>query len=232
MCDTALPGTPLHTLLNRRNYRRFAVQATDWLLELARCTRRADGPSGADGLADAVADFTAAFGPVLEPSLRARAEALASSLRVLPRVCEHRDFGPWNVFVTRAGDLAVYDWESSEPVGLAGLDLHYFLTYLAFAFDGARRTPAMLRSYTTTLDPTTFTGSVAQACLRRYADGVGMDVGDFDQAPLLAWMIHARAEHRRLTADAVAPPSPAALEQSLFLGLWRAEVLKVRARPS
>ena len=225
--ETALPGVPLHTLLTRRSFETFAIQATDWLVDLARCTCRADAvPNDERLITEAVADFTAGFGSVIDPALLARTGEIAERLGALPRVCEHRDFAPWNVFVTVERELAVYDWESSEPSGLPGLDLHYFLAYLAFALDRARRTPAMLRSYAALMDPASFTGSIYHACVRRYADRVGMDAADFRQVRLLTWIIHSRSEHRRLVADTVGSPSPDALRQSLFLGLWRAEAVR------
>jgi aminoglycoside phosphotransferase (APT) family kinase protein len=35
---------------------------------------------------------------------------------------EQRDFGPWNLLVTPAGQIAVLDWESAEVDGLPALD--------------------------------------------------------------------------------------------------------------
>jgi hypothetical protein len=129
------------------------------------------------------------------------------------------------VFVTPQGGLAVFDWESSEPAGLPGLDLHYFLAYLAFALDRARQAPAMLRSYRAALDPTTFTGAVYRECLSRYAEQVGLEPADFRALRLLTWTIHSGSEYQRLTADAVGAPPMDLRRRSLFLGLWRLEEL-------
>jgi hypothetical protein len=222
--ETALPGAPMLTFLRRSNYRAFAIQATDWLIELARCTRRDAGPTPADPLvAETLAEFRRSFGSVIEPALLARTAESLVRLGRLARVCEHRDFAPWNVFVAPRGGLAVLDWESSEPAGVPGLDLHYFLTYLAFGLERAKETPAMLRSYRVLLDPSSFTGGVHRECLARYAEGVGLEPADVQAGRLLTWLIHARSEHRRLTADAVGPPPDEVLQQSLFLGLWRLE---------
>jgi hypothetical protein len=119
----------------------------------------------------------------------------------------------------------VFDWESSEPAGLPGLDLHYFLAYLAFALDRAWQAPAMLESYRAVLDPTTFTGAVYRECLSRYAERVGLELADFRALRLLTWIIHSRSEYHRLTADAAGAPPMDLLRPSLFLGLWRAEGL-------
>jgi phosphotransferase family enzyme len=217
---------PLLSLLSRRSYRSFALQATDWLVDLAGCARRDDRTPPAGRLIDeALAEFARSFGSLLEPELLARTRGAVARLSSLASVCEHRDFSPWNVFVTPQGGLAVFDWESSEPAGLPGLDLHYFLAYLAFALDRAWEAPAMLESYRGVLDPTTFTGAVYRECLSRYAERVGLEPADFRALRLLTWIIHSRSEYHRLTADAVGAPPKDLLRRSLFLGLWRAEVL-------
>jgi hypothetical protein len=222
--ESALPGVPLQTLLHRRSYRRLALQATDWLIDLAGCAPRDDRTLPPNRLVDeALAAFESSFGSLLEPELLARTRRAMARLSGLRSVCEHRDFSPWNVFVTPRGGFAVFDWESSEPAGLPGLDLHYFLAYLAFALDRAGQAPAMLQSYRALLDPTTFTGAVYRECLSRYAERVGLDPAQFHALRLLTWIIHSRSEYRRLTADAVGA-APVDLERrSLFLGLWRAE---------
>ncbi|MFL5493739.1 MAG: phosphotransferase family protein [Gemmatimonadales bacterium] len=225
--ETALPGVPMLTRLSRRSYRSFALQATDWLVDLARCERGEDRTPPACRLIDeALAEFVGSFGSLLEPELVARTRAAMARLDNLASVCEHRDFSPWNVFVTPHGGFAVFDWESSEPAGLPGLDLHYFLAYLAFALDRARQTPAMLRSYRVALDPTSFTGAVHRECLTRYAERVGLEPAAFHPLRLLTWIIHSRSECRRLTADAAGAPPIELLRHSLFLELWRAEALR------
>ena len=223
--ETALPGVPLHTFLTPRNYRAYALQATDWLCELAKCSRRDAVESSAERLVeDALADFARSFGPAIEPDLLATTARAVARLGTFPRVCEHRDFAPWNVFVTKAGGFAVLDWESSEPQGLPGLDLEYFLSYLAFALDRARDPSAMVRSYRALRDPTSMTGSVHRECIARYAGRVGLKPADFHAVRLLTWLIHSRSEFRRLTGDLVGSPPPEALRESLFVGLWREEL--------
>jgi hypothetical protein len=40
----------------------------------------------------------------------------------------HGDFAPWNLRISSAGDLQVFDWERGEQVGVPGWDwLHYRL---------------------------------------------------------------------------------------------------------
>src|SRR5436190_718658 len=94
---------------------------------------------------------------------RARLAALGD----LPLVCEQRDFSPWNVLIAADGALVVLDWESAETEGLPGMDLIYFLAYLAFFLDGAMESGRFRESYRAALDPATFTGAVQAECLRR-----------------------------------------------------------------
>ena len=39
----------------------------------------------------------------------------------------HGDFAPWNILKQRGGNLALIDWEFSEPDGVAGVDLAHYL---------------------------------------------------------------------------------------------------------
>ena len=60
--ETAHAGAPLLTVLNPGNYRRFALQATDWLIELANTSRRDEPASASRFVQDVVAEFQQNFG--------------------------------------------------------------------------------------------------------------------------------------------------------------------------
>jgi hypothetical protein len=224
--ETALVGTPLLTVLTRCNYRPFALQATDWLISLANASRRDDGPPTARLIEEALAGFELNFGSVIEPSLLIRTRQALSRLGGLPSVYEHRDFSPWNLFVTPDSRLVVFDWESSELEGLPALDILYFLTYLGSALARENTTRGVLQASRAALDPTTLTGAVHRECLGRYAEGVGLDAGSFPALRLLVWIVHSCSEYRRLAADAAGRPLDSALRGSLFLQLWEAELLR------
>ena len=231
--ETALAGVPLLGVLNRHNCRTYGLLATDWMTELAGCARGEDrGRPVPEVIEEAITEFARSFGAVIEPELLARTTAILEPLGRLPRACEHRDFAPWNVFVAPDGTFAVFDSESSEPTGLPGVDLLYFLTYLAFAIDQAKATPAMLQSYRAAMDPSSFTGAVLRECMARYAAHVGLVEADWHPLRLLTWIIHSRSEYRRLAADAGGPPAVDALRNSLFLGLWRMEALRASHSPA
>jgi hypothetical protein len=224
--ETALAGVPLLTLLSRRNYRAYALQGTDWLIRLALCTRRSDTEAAGRLVREELAEFEGNFGRVLEPPLLAETRRVLASLAPVPAGCEHRDFSPWNVFVAPDGGLAVFDWESSEPAGLPVLDVLYFLTYLGSSLDRKVTTAGVLRASREVLDPATLAGAVYHECLVKYAQATGLDPRHLPALRLLLWIVHSRSEHRRLAADAAGTPADNALRGSLFLRLWRAELLR------
>jgi hypothetical protein len=120
----------------------------------------------------------------------------------------------------------VFDWESSEVEGLPALDILYFLTHLGSALHRENTTRGVLRASRLEVDPSTVTGAVYRECLARYAEGVGLDKGNFPALRLLAWIVHSRAEYRRLAADAAGRPRGGALRDSLFRQLWEAELAR------
>jgi hypothetical protein len=147
----------------------------------------------------------------------------------LPLVPEQRDCAPWNVLLD--GDrVSVADWESSEPEGLPGVDLVYFLANVAFVVGGVhdRGVPAA-PVYAAALDPSTALGASLASCLDAYCSRVGLDPERVPALRLLCWTIHALSEHRRLELDVLGPPAPELLERTLFLTLWRADLARATA---
>ena len=144
----------------------------------------------------------------------------------LPIVMEHRDPGPWNLFVSRDQRVHVLDWESSEPLGLPALDLVYFLTYLAFQLDGAEDLPSRRSSYRAALDPSTTIGRIVAESLARYGALTGLDPAAYRPLRILTWLIHSRSEYRQFEADAAGRPSLESLRHSLFVSLWNEELTR------
>ena len=225
--ETAHQGAPLHTVLNSGNYRRLAFQATDWLIDLANTSRRDEPASASRVVQDLVADFELKLGGVIEPASLTEARRVLNRLEGLPLVCEHRDFSPWNLFVTPDERLAVFDWESSEPEGLPLLDLIYFLTYMGSALQRVGATD-VVRGWHASKDPGSLVGAVHRECLLRYTSGVRLDAGSVPGLSLLVWTIHSRSEYRRLVGDVAGRPTEDAVRRSLFLQLWQAELGRQR----
>lgn len=223
--QTAIAAVPMFSDVDRRNYRQFALKATDWLICLAHRRRtHARDPWWTRLIQPVVKEFEAAYSRVTDPELLEQAKQVISEIQALPLVCEHRDFAPWNVLLAPKGELAVLDWESAEPHGLPALDLIYFLTYLAFRLDRVSDVPSYLRSYRTALDQTTFTGAVHLECLQRYARAVNLCVSYLHPLRLLTWMIHSRSEYQRLLADFEGEPATEALRSALFFNLWKEQL--------
>ena len=197
--ETVVNGNPLYTLLRGENYRSLALKATAWLGQLvtrgppiprSEWWARIGGP--------ALDAFERKFGQELGAGLVERIKDQLLSLEALPAAFEHRDFSPWNVLVTDTGQLAVLDWEGGEPHGLAGMDLIYFLTFLAFFHDGAMETGEFRPAYRSAQDPESFTGSVQAECLRIYFEALGLNSGIARPLRTLAWTIHSLSIFPRL----------------------------------
>jgi hypothetical protein len=224
LVETALPGQPLFALLTHASYRDLALRATDWLIGLL-AHRTPRPPRGAQPLVEqAMRDFQHSFGPVANAAGLGATERLLASLADLPCVVEQRDFSPWNVHVAADGQLVIFDWESAELNGMPMLDLIYFLSYLAFFYDGAIASGKVRQSYRRSLDPSSFTGRVHGECVERYAARLELDRSLVRPLRLLTWLIHSRSDYRHLTADAAGSPDPSALRESLFLALWEEEL--------
>lgn len=225
VAETALTGIPLLTRLGPDTYRDIALLATQWLTGLAGHPTPARRSKWWDRLVEPVfADFTQAFGPILDVASIDRLRDRLSSLGPLPLVCEQRDFSPWNLLIDSGGALVVLDWESAELRGLPGMDLQYFLTYLAFFHDGAMESGRLLQSYRAAANPSTFTGHVQRECLHLYCNSLGLDPAALGPLRILTWLLHSRSEYRRLEADRGGRPDEAAMESSLFLTLIREEL--------
>ena len=227
--ETAFAGLPAFVLVHHGNFREIALAAVGWLVGLAGrpnpAPRSQWWPRLVKPLLD---DFDSRFGSVVGAEAREEGRRLLETLGPLPLVWEQRDFSPWNVLMDRRENVFVVDWESAEPGGLPLRDLVYFLAYLGFSVDKAKKKGRFLESYSALSDPATPTGRIARECVDRYCADVG--IGAANQRPLrvLTWLLHAQSEYRELEADAGGPPSRQALEASLFLRLWREE-LKARA---
>jgi len=225
--ETALPGRPLEGLLSARTLRAWSLEVTDWLAALRGLAPPQPAAHRQAAVESALARFSEQFGAVVDQGLLREGEAVARTIGALPVVPEQRDFGPWNILVMPSNRLGVLDWESAEPEGLPALDLLYFLAHASFAADRARDRDGRVASYRRSLDPGTRTGAVRRECLARYLAALGIDPPQLRPLRALVWLMHTPSEFRHGEADAGGPPPAAALERSLFLALWSAEVRRM-----
>jgi len=227
LVQTALPGRALIGTIDSSNCRSVALQVTDWLAMLARRTARPDDNGRWVRLVEpTIACFERNFGLLPGVGARNRLSLTPEAAAGLPLVVEHRDLSPWNVLARADGTIAVLDWESSEVAGFPGLDLLYFLAYLAFQAEKIpyRTASAELRAcYRRTLNPATPMGALRAECLARYAVKIGVSPGRLEMLAPLAWMIHSQSEHRNFAADAGREPTRERLRDSVFLALLEEE---------
>lgn len=210
----AVAGESLLDALRPESFEDVAMRVTRLLVELARS---GDPAPTADWrqrlLAEPLDWLDEHFGVV--PGARERLDGLGD----VPSACEHRDCSPWNVLLTPAEDPVLLDWESSEPAGLPGLDLVYFLANCAFVLDGALESGRTRETYARLLDPTTAHGRVAARAIEAYTAALGISAEDFRRLRLLCWVVHCRSDYRHLQLESPAGPTPEALRNSVFLGL-------------
>jgi hypothetical protein len=227
--ETALEGIELSGLLRGRGFRDVALQATDWLVVLARRTRVSPVADWkARLLQPAVSAFESAFGPLLDRGAWRDAQGILETLQPLPAVCEHRDFSPWNVRMDLRGQLVVFDWEGAELSGFPGLDLIYFLTYASLYREKAMRAggyrPSFLATFRRSLDPGNRTGAIGHECLNRYTEAIGLPRQGIGPLRLLAWMLHGRAAWTRMRDQRGSIPDPEALRQNVFWRFWNEQL--------
>jgi aminoglycoside phosphotransferase (APT) family kinase protein len=230
VAETPAPGAPLFATLTSANFPQRSRAGAQWLGDFHSAQRSA--PLAADRLtarADAaVSRLRATFGDVIDPGLLDDTTTLLRELRDVPTVVEHRDYGPWNIFLDATGQLSVLDWESSRVEGLPLLDLLYFITYMAFFMDGAMVSRRFVESYRASLHPRTATGTMRRELVEGYAAQFGINVAAQHALRALCWIEHAESEFLAFTTDAGGRPPAAALGESVFAKLWAEEIIDLR----
>ena len=216
----AIEGKALNAAMNPAELAAVAPDVTQWLIALAGDPAPQPPSAWARRLVDEPLDELERDFAELNPTgFAARARQALANLGDLPLICEHRDFGPWNVVTGTGGGPAAIDWEDAEPSGLPGLDLVYFLASCAFAIEGTGgEVDSARESNRRLLDPGTELGGVAVACLAEYRAALGIGENDFRRLRLLCWVVQALIACRRL-AGATRGSVPAAADAELFLRL-------------
>jgi len=216
----AVPGESLLDALSPENFEEVALRVTRLLIELAHSGRRATGDDWRRRLVAEPLDWFEQhfpFAPVAE------ARSLLDGLGEVPAAVEHRDCSPWNVIITPAGEPVLLDWESSEPAGLPGPDLVYFLANCAFVLDKALESGRTRESYARLLDPTSPHGRIAAKAIGGYTAALGISGEDFRRLRLFTWITHSRSDYRHLQLESPGAPSIEALRNSVFFGLVEEE---------
>lgn len=201
----AIHGQALDTLLGSRSFATVAARVTRWLADLAGTPRAQPASAWSERLVLApLAELEGRLGSALGSDLADRARGALAGLGDLPLVWEHRDLGPWNVFIGPEDSVGVIDWEDAEPLGLPLLDLNYFLASAAFTLAGGSTGPdragAAREANRRLLDPLTRPGQTAADCVSEYCRELGIGAEDVGRLRLLCWLTQATVASRRTAA--------------------------------
>jgi aminoglycoside phosphotransferase len=153
LIETAVPGQPMSPAVVRRQPKLCTEATIEWLLnlELATINRGANHQDWFERLVEnPLQQFKNMLpGSFKEMRLIEKTLSMANAINdyQMPLVMEHGDFSPPNILRDENGKIGVVDWELAEPQGLPSADLFFFLTYIAFARNGARKNAEYLKAF-------------------------------------------------------------------------------------
>ncbi|MEW6144420.1 MAG: aminoglycoside phosphotransferase family protein [Thermodesulfobacteriota bacterium] len=222
--QTVVSGVELSSLLNESNYRQYAEMITGWLVNFAENTRT-ELPEDwrAKMVFSVLSELDSLLGGAVSPDFMSKTVKSLEGVEIPCLVCEHRDFGPQNIYVN-GENPGVIDWEFSRLSGLPALDLIFFLTRASMQIQGAPRSIAIRECYRQMLDGDTFTGTVFRNCMDTYMNGLGISRTQIHSLRLLTWIVH---YYWRMFYDKKYPDGPVDRETSLShwtLELWMEEL--------
>jgi len=132
--------------------------------------------------------------------LLARTHDVLAPLResAVPTVVEHGDLSHPNILRSRDGVLQVIDWERSDPLGILGHDLVFYLQYVHESLRSAYTPAAQLEAF-----DHAFVGPHAPAggLLRAHLAQRGVDPGLLPQVLVATWARAAATLPSRLVPD-------------------------------
>ncbi len=154
LIETAVPGRPMSPAIVRRQPDQCIEAALTWLLDLQQATVSATPRDERDWFERLVEQPLQQFNALLPQSAEGaglvhQTLSLMPPLRDhdMPLVMEHGDFSSPNILQDENGRVGVVDWELAEPKGLPAADLFFFLTYVAFAQQNARKNADYLKAF-------------------------------------------------------------------------------------
>jgi hypothetical protein len=153
LVETALVGQSMDPSMVRRDRARCCCLVTDWLATLPQpggATAAGGGNWFKQLIETPLRHFQQVFPlSVEEERLIERTWEFIAPLRdvELPLVFEHGDLSHPNIMLLENGSPGVVDWELAESHGLPGYDLFFFLTYVAFASQNARKSGDYLAAF-------------------------------------------------------------------------------------
>jgi hypothetical protein len=145
-------------------------------------------------------------------------------------VFEHGDLSHPNIMLLRNGEPGVVDWELADPRGLPTYDLFYFLTYIAFASQNARKGGEHLAAF-----QAGFFGHAAGArpYVAAYAGRLRLPPHTLTPLFVLCWARYMTSLLQRLDAapatGRLAAETADWLRANRYYALWRHAVQHARA---
>ncbi len=205
IAESIVPGRLPPAPLSHAMFARLAPPVTERLLELVDAPPPVPESQWRHRLVDEPLErFAETFGAELGDEAITNLRRALADLPPLPLAWEHRDCAVWNLHLDRGGQVGFFDWAGSEPRGLPGLDLAYFLATSAFMIDRVQmRDPqAVLASHRLLLDRGSPRGRVAATCIDRYSERLGLDPAVFPLLRMRGWV--AKADPKDPAAESFA----------------------------
>lgn len=185
--QTFIRGTPAQWIINKQNFRKIALLATSWLVDLAIKTKSVPPKNWHKNLVqDVLTDLTANYHEIIPPAMIQKTEDILSDLEIPFLICEHRDFYPMNVHYDSDGNFGVVDWERSRIKGLPGIDIITFLKNLSVYMYPDQKLGKEQENYRLMLDETSDTGKVFKECLDIYTSELGITTSAVARLRLLS----------------------------------------------
>lgn len=189
--QTFVPGPPVTRIVTGKTFAALAERVTDWLIDLGVATRT---PVDRGWSRELAASALESMGRMVDPTrvapglLTLLADAVAGD-GVSFTVCQHNDFGPWNIHLDPAEGLGVIDWADARTSGPPVFDLIYFLTHLGLCAADGYGFERRGRVVNAMLDPDTAEGQTIERCLARYGAALGINHDDLRRLRLLTWIL-------------------------------------------
>lgn len=225
--ESGVPGRLMQPSLVRRDPAGCLDAVMRWLQDLHRATRVP--ASSAPGRVMALVDSPLSrLEPIVahDPASRdllTRVRRLTSHLMTpgLPLVFEHGDLSSPNLLLQRDGRAGVLDWELATPRGLPAVDLFFFLAFIAFARERAKRPDQYVAAFRHA-----FFGPDAWArpYIAQYAASVGVPKPALGPLFLLCWSRYLANLPDRMSwavARRLGPDELAEIRRDRYWHLWK-----------
>ncbi|NIR47295.1 aminoglycoside phosphotransferase family protein [candidate division KSB1 bacterium] len=226
LIETAMTCDTMRRAIVRRQPEVCIDAVLDWLLELQQATKRRDRDHWFEDLVkQPLNDFQTVFPSTAdEDYLFEQTRKIADGLlnKDLPFVCEHGDLSSPNILMGEKNEIAVVDWELAEPQGLPAVDLFFFLTYVAFARRGARKSDQCVAAFH---DAFFGKNSWTVPHIRRYSETLGVQPGALKPLFVLCWARYVAGLVRRLTSmtsdyETLSEKEAVWLRENRYYALW------------